>query len=280
MTLDWDGKIRMDCSSPYAMASLVGAASDAVRHRHRQRRRRRPARHRHARRRPDEPEPLPRRRDLLPLRRRAARLAGRHRDRQDAGVVVDDRPGRRRPRPHGCSRCRSGSSGSCPGCSTASVGFGGEESAGASFLRTDGTVWTTDKDGILLALLASEILAMTGKTPSQHYAELVARFGDPAYARVDAAATREEKAALGEALARRRSPPTTLAGEPITAKLTDGARQRRGDRRPQGDRPRTRGSPPGRPAPRTSTRSTPSRSAAGAPGRRCRPRRRTSSAPR
>src|SRR5690606_32302807 len=77
-----------------------------------------------------------------------------------------------------------------------SLGFGGEESAGASFLRKDGSVWTTDKDGIIMALLAAEIIAVTGRSPSELYAELVARFGDPAYARVDAPATREQKAAL------------------------------------------------------------------------------------
>ena len=77
-----------------------------------------------------------------------------------------------------------------------SLGFGGEESAGASFLRRDGTVWTTDKDGIIAALLASEILATTGRSPSQHYSDLTQRYGDPAYARVDAPATREQKAAL------------------------------------------------------------------------------------
>ena len=76
--------------------------------------------------------------------------------------------------------------------------FGGEESAGASFLRTDGTVWTTDKDGIILCLLASEILAVTGQTPSERYAELTARFGDPAYARIDVASTPEDKAKLGK----------------------------------------------------------------------------------
>jgi phosphoglucomutase len=99
------------------------------------------------------------------------------------------------------------------------VGFGGEESAGASFLRFDGTVWSTDKDGILLALLASEILAATGQTPSQHYAALTARHGDPAYARIDAAASREEKAKLG-ALSPDDVAATTLAGEAITGKLT------------------------------------------------------------
>ena len=107
-----------------------------------------------------------------------------------------------------------------PGLLDGSVGFGGEESAGASFLRQDGTVWSTDKDGILLALLASEILAATGKTPSQHYAELTARHGDPAYARIDAAASREEKAKLG-ALSPDDVTAETLAGEPITGKLTE-----------------------------------------------------------
>ena len=84
-----------------------------------------------------------------------------------------------------------------PGLIDGSIGFGGEESAGASFLRRNGGVWTTDKDGIILALLASEILAVTGKSPSQRYAELTAQFGDPAYARIDAPATKAEKARLG-----------------------------------------------------------------------------------
>jgi phosphoglucomutase len=106
-----------------------------------------------------------------------------------------------------------------PGLLDGSVAFGGEESAGASFLRKDGSVWTTDKDGILLCLLAAEILAVTGKTPSQRYAELEAEFGASAYQRVDAPATPAQKAALG-----RLSPDdvtaTTLAGEPIMAKLS------------------------------------------------------------
>ncbi|WP_029144803.1 phosphoglucomutase (alpha-D-glucose-1,6-bisphosphate-dependent) [Microbacterium luticocti] len=106
-----------------------------------------------------------------------------------------------------------------PGLLDGSVAFGGEESAGASFLRTDGTVWTTDKDGILLCLLASEILAVTGKTPSQRYAELEAEFGASAYQRVDAAATPEQKAALAR-LAPEDVTATELAGEPITAKLS------------------------------------------------------------
>jgi len=106
-----------------------------------------------------------------------------------------------------------------PGLIDGSVGFGGEESAGASFLQLDGQCWTTDKDGILLALLASEILAVTGKTPSQLYAELVAEFGDPAYARMDAAATKPQKARLAQ-LGASDITATSLAGQPITATLS------------------------------------------------------------
>ena len=107
-----------------------------------------------------------------------------------------------------------------PGLVDGSVAFGGEESAGASFLRRDGTVWTTDKDGILLALLASEIIAVTGKSPSQLYAELTAKFGSPVYERVDAAASKAQKAALGT-LTGSSITATTLAGEPILAKLSE-----------------------------------------------------------
>ncbi len=106
-----------------------------------------------------------------------------------------------------------------PGLIDGSVGFGGEESAGASFLQLDGRSWTTDKDGILLALLASEILAVTGKSPSALYAELVEEFGDPAYARVDAGASKAQKARLGK-LSGSDITATSLAGEPITATLS------------------------------------------------------------
>ena len=99
------------------------------------------------------------------------------------------------------------------------IGFGGEESAGASFLRRDGSVWTTDKDGITLALLAAEILAVTGATPSQRYQELTAKYGAPTYARVDAPANREQKARLAK-LSADQVTATELAGEQITAKLT------------------------------------------------------------
>ncbi|MEV3900954.1 MULTISPECIES: phosphoglucomutase (alpha-D-glucose-1,6-bisphosphate-dependent) [unclassified Mycobacterium] len=99
------------------------------------------------------------------------------------------------------------------------IGFGGEESAGASFLRQDGTVWSTDKDGIILALLASEILAKTGQSPSQRYQALAEKYGAPTYARIDAPADREQKARLAKLSAEQVSA-TELAGEPITAKLT------------------------------------------------------------
>jgi phosphoglucomutase len=107
-----------------------------------------------------------------------------------------------------------------PGLLDGSVGFGGEESAGASFLRADGSVWTTDKDGIILALLASEILAATGSSPSERYADLTGRFGDPEYARVDAPADREQKARLGK-LSPDDVTASTLAGEEITGKLAE-----------------------------------------------------------
>jgi phosphoglucomutase len=107
-----------------------------------------------------------------------------------------------------------------PGLVDGSVGFGGEESAGASFLRKDGTAWTTDKDGILLALLASEIIAVTGKSPSQLYAELTAEFGSPVYERIDAVATKAQKAALAK-LDGAAITATELAGEPIIAKLSE-----------------------------------------------------------
>jgi phosphoglucomutase len=97
--------------------------------------------------------------------------------------------------------------------------FGGEESAGASFLRRDGTVWTTDKDGLIMDLLACEITARTGREPGEHYRELAGKFGAPHYTRIDAAATPAQKARLA-ALAPEDVTASSLAGEPITAKLT------------------------------------------------------------
>jgi len=216
MTLDWDEKIRMDPSSPSAMAALVA------------------------------------RRDEYDI------LTGNDADADRHGIVTPDaglmnpnhylavaidylyahRPGWRADAAVGKTLVSSmiidkvvaalgrrllevpvGFKWFVPGLLDGSVAFGGEESAGASFLRRDGSVWTTDKDGILLCLLASEILAVTGRTPSQRYAELEAEYGSSAYQRVDAPATPAQKAALG-----RLSPDavaaTELAGEPIVAKLS------------------------------------------------------------
>ena len=217
MTLDWDGKIRMDCSSPSAMASLIDKREDY---------------------------------DVA---------TGNDADCDRHGIVTPD-GGLMNPnhylavaieylyggaRPHwradgfiGKTLVSSsmidkvaadlgrrlvevpvGFKWFVPGLLDGSGPFGGEESAGASFLRTDGSVWTTDKDGMILALLASEIIAATGKTPSQLYGELTARHGEPAYARIDAAASREEKSRLA-ALSPQDVTAGSLAGEPITAKLT------------------------------------------------------------
>ncbi|HOY83254.1 MAG TPA: phosphoglucomutase, partial [Rhodoglobus sp.] len=195
MTLDWDGKIRMDPSSPSAMASvlthqhdydiLTGNDADADRHGIVT---------------PDGGLMNPN--HYLAV---AIQYLYTHRPqwRSDAAIgktlvsssMID------RVAAHLGRRLWEvpvGFKWFVPGLVDGSVAFGGEESAGASFLRLDGTAWTTDKDGILLALLASEILAVTGKTPSQLYAELVAEFGDPAYERVDAAASPEQKARLGK----------------------------------------------------------------------------------
>ena len=101
-----------------------------------------------------------------------------------------------------------------------SFGFGGEESAGASFLRHDGTVWTTDKDGIILDLLAAEILAKTGRDPGEHYQDLTAQFGEAAYERMDAPANAQQKAVLAN-LTPEAVQAQELAGEPIVARLTN-----------------------------------------------------------
>ena len=218
MTLDWDEKIRMDCSSPSAMASLIGRKDDY---------------------------------DIA---------TGNDADADRHGIVTPDAGlmnpnhflavaigylfgGARGDWPGSARIGKTLVSSSMidrvataldkpmvevpvgfkwfvPGLIDGSFGFGGEESAGASFLRRDGSTWTTDKDGLLLALLASEILATTGRTPSQHYADLVALHGDPAYARIDAPADRSQKAKLA-ALSPDDVKATELAGEAITAKLTE-----------------------------------------------------------
>ncbi|TDE26475.1 alpha-D-glucose phosphate-specific phosphoglucomutase [Nonomuraea mesophila] len=215
MTLDWDGRIRMDCSSPYAMASLIanrdkydistGNDADADRHGI------------------VTPDGLMNPNHYLAV---AISYLYAHRDGWPAGAGVGktmvssgviDRVahdlGRR------LYEVPVGFKWFVPGLLDGSLGFGGEESAGASFLRRDGSVWSTDKDGLILALLASEILAVTGRSPSEHYRELVARFGEPAYARVDAPATREEKAVLGR-LSAEQVTATSLAGEQVTAVQT------------------------------------------------------------
>ncbi|XBH21067.1 phosphoglucomutase (alpha-D-glucose-1,6-bisphosphate-dependent) [Jonesiaceae bacterium BS-20] len=220
MTLDWDGKIRMDCSSPYAMASLVATMAN------------------------NSPYDI---------------ATGNDADSDRHGIVTAD-GGLMNPnhflatsinylyggaRPQWSPNAAIGKtlvSSSLidrvagglgrklwevpvgfkwfvPGLIDGSVGFGGEESAGASFLRKNGNVWTTDKDGIILALLASEITATTGKTPTQHHAGLVDQYGQSWYARVDAAASLEEKATLAK-LSPSQVTATTLAGEEITAKMT------------------------------------------------------------
>ncbi|MFD9848583.1 phosphoglucomutase (alpha-D-glucose-1,6-bisphosphate-dependent) [Streptomyces parvus] len=217
MTLDWDGRIRMDCSSPHAMASLIeqrdayaiatGNDADADRHGIVT---------------PDGGLMNPN--HYLAV---AIDYLYTHRDAWAAGTGIGktlvsssmiDRVAQDLGRTW--VEVPVGFKWFVDGLHDGSLGFGGEESAGASFLRRDGRVWTTDKDGILLALLASEITAVTGSTPSEHYARLTGRFGDPAYARIDAPATREEKAVLAK-LSPQQVKADTLAGEPVTAVLTE-----------------------------------------------------------
>ena len=216
MTLDWDGKIRMDCSSPFAMAALIGRQhefavatgndTDADRH----------------------GIVTPDAGLLNPNHYLAVAIdyLYRHRDGWPGAAAVGktlvsssmiDRV------VEGLDRelleVPVGFKWFVPGLLDGSVAFGGEESAGASFLQRDGSVWTTDKDGIILALLASEITAVTGRSPSELYQDLTSRYGDPAYARVDTAASREQKEALAR-LSPEQVAATELAGEPITAALT------------------------------------------------------------
>ncbi|SDR87486.1 phosphoglucomutase (alpha-D-glucose-1,6-bisphosphate-dependent) [Microterricola viridarii] len=216
MTLDWDGKIRMDPSSPSAMASvlahqhdydiLTGNDADADRHGIVT---------------PDGGLMNPNHFLAVAIDYLYTHRSGWRADAAIGKTLVSssmiDRVaaalGRR------LWEVPVGFKWFVPGLVDGSVGFGGEESAGASFLRFDGTVWTTDKDGILLCLLAAEIRAVTGKSPSELYAGLVAKHGDPVYERVDAAATPAQKLALGR-LDGDAITATTLAGEPITAKLS------------------------------------------------------------
>ncbi len=217
MTLDWDGKIRMDCSSPHAMASLIGARdqyeiatgndADADRHGIVT---------------PDGGLMNPN--HFLAV---AIEYLFEHRAEWPATAAIGktlvsssmiDRVAAALGRP--LVEVPVGFKWFVPGLTDGSVGFGGEESAGASFLRRDGSVWTTDKDGILLALLASEILAVTGSSPSERYRALTERHGAPVYERIDAPADREQKAALA-ALSAEQVSTGELAGDPITAVLTE-----------------------------------------------------------
>ncbi|MFF1842361.1 phosphoglucomutase (alpha-D-glucose-1,6-bisphosphate-dependent) [Streptomyces sp. NPDC058217] len=216
MSLDWDGRIRMDCSSPYAMASLIeqrdryqiatGNDADADRHGIVT---------------PDAGLMNPNHylsvaiNYLFAHRARWPAAAGVGKTLVSSGMIdrVATDLGRQ------LVEVPVGFKWFVDGLVDGSFGFGGEESAGASFLRRDGSVWTTDKDGIILALLASEILAVTEKSPSEQYAALTARFGEPAYARIDAPADREQKAVLAK-LSPEQITADTLAGEPVTAVLT------------------------------------------------------------
>ena len=216
MTVDHDGKIRMDCSSPYAMARLVGLkdqyqvafANDTDADRH--------------------GIVTPSAGLLNPNHYLAVaiRYLLRHRLGWSAAAAV----GKTLVSSSLIDRVVAGLGRALwevpvgfkwfvPGLSDGSVCFGGEESAGASFLRMDGMVWTTDKDGLIMNLLAAEITARTGKDPGEHYRDLTAEFGTPFYSRIDAPATPEQKARLGK-LSADAVRASTLAGEPIVAKIT------------------------------------------------------------
>jgi phosphoglucomutase len=216
MTVDHDGKIRMDCSSPFAMAGLVklkdqfdiafGNDPDADRH-----------------------GIVTRSVGLMNPNHYLAvaiRYLLAHRPKWPASSAVGktavsssmiDRVvadlGRK------LLEVPVGFKFFAPGLFDGSICFGGEESAGASFLRMDGSAWSTDKDGLILGLLAAEITARTGKDPGQHYQELTAKFGAPWYTRIDAPASPEQKAAFKK-LTPEAVTATELAGDKITAKLT------------------------------------------------------------
>lgn len=216
MTLDHDGKIRMDCSSPYAMAGLVG-----LRDRYDLAFGNDPDADRHGIVTPSAGLMNPNHflavaiGYLLGARPAWSAAAGVGKTVVSSRMIdlVVARAGRR------LTEVPVGFKWLAPGLFDGSVCFAGEESAGASFLRRDGTVWTTDKDGILLDLLAAEILARTGRDPSEHYRALTVEFGEPHYVRIDAPATPEQKARLAK-LSPDAIRATQLAGEPIVSRLT------------------------------------------------------------
>jgi phosphoglucomutase len=216
MSVDHDGKIRMDCSSPYAMARLVG-----LKNRYRVAFANDPDSDRHGIVTPSAGLMNPN--HYLAV---AIRYLLTHRPRWPARAavgktLVSSSMIDRVVQDLGRQLCEVpvGFKWFAPGLFDGSCCFGGEESAGASFLRHDGTVWTTDKDGPIMDLLAAEITARTGKDPGEHYRELTSKFGSPCYTRIDAPATAEEKARL-QKLFPEAVKESNLAGEPITAKLT------------------------------------------------------------
>lgn len=216
MCVDWDGKIRMDCSSPYAMAGLIALkdrfdiafGNDADYDRH--------------------GIVTPGHGLMNPNHYLSVAIdyLFRHRPQWRADAMIGktlvsssmiDRVAAALGRK--VAEVPVGFKYFVKGLSDGSYGFGGEESAGASFLRKDGSVWTTDKDGILLDLLAAEITAVSGRDPGQYYAELESRFGAPVYARIDAVASPAQKQVLS-ALTAQQVKAETLAGDPVTAVLT------------------------------------------------------------
>ena len=216
MTVDHDGKIRMDCSSPWAMARLV-----SLKDRYRVAFANDPDSDRHGIVTPSAGLMNPNHylavaiQYLLTNRPDWPAHAAVGKTLVSSSMIdrVVQRLGRR------LYEVPVGFKWFAPGLFDGSVCFGGEESAGASFLRRDGAVWTTDKDGPIMDLLAAEITARTGKDPGEHYRKLTEEFGEPLYTRIDAPATPEQKAALAK-LSPEAVRESTLAGEPITAKLT------------------------------------------------------------
>ena len=216
MCVDHDGKVRMDCSSPYAMASLVALKDDfdlAFGND--------PDYDRHGIVTKSVGLMNPNHYLAVAINYLFTHRTGWRKDAAVGKTLVSSSMIDRIAAELGRKLCEVpvGFKWFVNGLVDGSYGFGGEESAGASFLRKDGTVWSTDKDGIILSLLACEIFAITGKDPGVHYQELTAKFGNPVYARVDAVATREQKAKLLN-LSPEQVKAETMAGEPITAKLT------------------------------------------------------------